>query len=230
MAGTFFGLQIGRSGIYTQRKAMEVTSHNIANANTEGYTRQRAVVSSANPYMLTSLHTPVATAQVGTGALVDQIQQFRDEFIDAKITKETSTLEWKTAADDLMKQVEAIVNEPGTATIRDQLDKYWAAWQDLANDASNSSLRQNLVEETESLVGIFKDIDGQLRRLQGSPTWCSQGSIENQIQDTVKEINSLAKNIADLNEQIGRSEEVRKPAMRVVLPVKVSMLPVSVLI
>ncbi|HMM58747.1 MAG TPA: hypothetical protein PKC25_01310, partial [Candidatus Rifleibacterium sp.] len=81
------------------------------------------------PYMITSLHTPVATAQVGSGSAVTMIQQFRDEFIDAKITKETSTLEWKTAADDLMKQIEAIVNEPGTATIRDELDKYWAAWR-----------------------------------------------------------------------------------------------------
>lgn len=206
MAGTFFGLQIGKSGIFTQRKAMETTSHNIANANTEGYSRQSAVIAASKPYMITSLHTPVATAQVGSGSLVTQIQQFRDEFIDAKITKETSTLEWKTSADDLMKQIEAIINEPGTATIRDELDKYWAAWQDLANDASNSSLRRNLVEQTESLVGIFSDIDNQLRRLQGSPTWCSQGSIENQIQDTVKEINSIATTIANLNEQIGRSE------------------------
>ena len=206
MAGTFFGLQIGKSGIFTQRKAMETTSHNIANANTEGYSRQSAVIAASKPYMITSLHTPVATAQVGSGSLVTQIQQFRDEFIDAKITKETSTLEWKTASDDLMKQIEAIINEPGTATIRDELDKYWAAWQDLANDASNSSLRRNLVEQTESLVGIFSDIDNQLRRLQGSPTWCSQGSIENQIQDTVKEINSIATTIANLNEQIGRSE------------------------
>ena len=206
MAGTFFGLQIGKSGIFTQRKAMETTSHNIANAKTEGYSRQSAVIAASKPYMITSLHTPVATAQVGSGSLVTQIQQFRDEFIDAKITKETSTLEWKTASDDLMKQIEAIINEPGTATIRDELDKYWAAWQDLANDASNSSLRRNLVEQTESLVGIFSDIDNQLRRLQGSPTWCSQGSIENQIQDTVKEINSIATTIANLNEQIGRSE------------------------
>ena len=206
MAGTFFGLQIGKSGIYTQRKAMEVTSHNIANANTPGYSRQSAVIAASNPYMITSLHTPVATPQVGTGALVTQIQQFRDEFIDAKITKETSTLEWKTAADDMMKQIEAIINEPGTATIRDELDKYWAAWQDLANDPSNSALRRNLVEQTETLVGMFKEIDDQLRRLQGSSSWCSQGSIENQVQDTVKEINSLAKTIANLNEQIGRSE------------------------
>lgn len=206
MTGTFFGLQIGKSGIYTQRKAMEVTSHNIANANTDGYSRQRAVIESNRPYMITSLHTPVVAGQIGTGSVVAKIQQFRDEFIDAKITKETSTLEYKSAADDLMKQVEAIINEPGTANLRGQLDKYWAAWEDLANDASNTALRRNLVEETNTLVATFQEIDSQLRRLQGSPTWCDQGSIENKIQDTVAEINSLAHTIANLNQQIGRSE------------------------
>lgn len=206
MAGTFFGLQIGKSAIFTQRKAMEVTSHNIANANTEGYSRQRAVIEANRPYMITSLNTPVVAGQVGTGSVVAKIEQFRDEFIDAKITKETSTLEYKTSADNLMKQIESVINEPGTATLRDQLDKYWAAWEDLANDASNTSLRRNLVEETNTLVATFKEIDGQLRRLQGTPAWCDQGSIENQIQDTVKEVNSLAHTIANLNEQIGRSE------------------------
>ncbi|HAE37273.1 MAG TPA: flagellar hook-associated protein FlgK [Candidatus Riflebacteria bacterium] len=206
MAGTFFGLQIGRSGIYTARKAMDVTSHNIANANTEGYSRQKAVIEASRPYMITSMYTPVVPGQVGTGSTVAQIQQFRDQFIDAKITKETTTLEWKTTADSLLKQIESIINEPGTATIRDQLDKYWAAWQDLANNASDSSLRRNLVEETETLVAVFKEVDDQLRRLQGSPTWCSQSSIESQIRDTVGEVNALAKTIASLNEQIGRSE------------------------
>jgi len=192
MAGTFFGLQIGKSGIFTQRKAMEVTSHNIANANTEGYSRQKAVLEASRPYMITSMYTPVVPGQVGTGANVAQIQQFRDEFIDAKITKETTTLEWKSTADSLMKQIEAIVNEPGTATVRDQLDKYWAAWEDLANDASNSALRRNLVEETDTLISLFQEVDDQLRRLQGSPTWCSQASIESQIRDTVGEVNELA--------------------------------------
>ncbi len=206
MAGTFFGLNIGRSGIYTATKAIEVTSHNIANAKTEGYSRQRAVIEAGRPYMITSMHTPVVAGQVGTGSSIAKIQQFRDEFIDAKITKETTTLGWKSTADTLLKHIEAIINEPGTATVRDQLDKYWAAWEDLANDASNTSLRRNLVEETETLISIFHEVDDQLRRLQGSPTWCSQASIESQIRDTVGEVNDLAKTIASLTEQIGRSE------------------------
>ncbi|NCB39775.1 MAG: flagellar hook-associated protein FlgK, partial [Erysipelotrichia bacterium] len=139
MSGSFFGLNIGKSGIFTQRKAMEVTSHNIANANTEGYTRQRAVIQSNSPYLTTNLATPVSAAQVGSGSVVVKIQQFRDEFIDAKITDETSTLDWKSSANDMLKQIESILNEPGTATLRNQLDKYWAAWEDLANDASNTA-------------------------------------------------------------------------------------------
>jgi flagellar hook-associated protein 1 FlgK len=96
MTGSFFGLQIGKSGIFTQRKAMDVTSHNIANANTEGYSRQRAVIQAARPYMITSLNAPVSAQQIGTGSSVAKIEQFRDEFIDAKITKETSTLNLNT--------------------------------------------------------------------------------------------------------------------------------------
>ncbi|MDD2998060.1 MAG: flagellar hook-associated protein FlgK, partial [Candidatus Riflebacteria bacterium] len=206
MSGSFFGLNIGKSGIFTQRKAMEVTSHNIANANTEGYTRQRAVIQSNSPYLTTNLATPVSAAQVGSGSVVVKIQQFRDEFIDAKITDETSTLDWKSSANDMLKQIESILNEPGTATLRNQLDKYWAAWEDLANDASNTALRRTLVEESETLVSVFKEIDDQLRNLQGAPGTCYQGNIESQVKDTVGEINSLAATIAELNQEIGRAE------------------------
>lgn len=206
MTSSFFGLQIGKSAIFTQRKAMEVTSHNIANANTEGYSRQRAVIEAARPYMATSLSTPVAAQQIGTGATVAKIEQFRDEFIDAKITDETSALSMYTTADSLLKQVESILNEPGTATLRDQLDKYWSAWETLSTDASNTALRRNLVEESETLVEAFKELDYQLRYLKGTPAYCAQGSIENQVQDTVQEVNNLAHLIGSLNEQIGRSE------------------------
>ena len=206
MTGSFFGLQIGKTGIFTQKKAMDVTSHNIANANTEGYSRQRAVIEAARPYMITSLNAPVTAQQVGTGASVAKIQQFRDQFIDAKITEETSTLNWNSTADDLLKQVEAILNEPGSATLRDQLDKYWSAWETLSTDASNTALRRNLLEETTTLVESFQELEAQLRYLKGVPGHCAQGSIENQVQDTVKEINNLAHQLGSLNEQINRSE------------------------
>lgn len=206
MPGTFFGLSIAKSGIFTQSKAMDVTSHNIANANTEGYSRQKAVMESARPYMITSLNTPVEAQQIGSGVNVAKIQQFRDAFIDAKITKENSTLSYKSSADELLKQVESIMNEPGDTTLRGQLDKFWASWEDLSTDPSSTALRRNLVEETDTLLSQFKEMDSQLTHLKGAPTNCQQGSIESQIKDVTKEINNLAHTIADLNVQIGRSE------------------------
>ena len=104
------------------------------------------------------------------------------------------------------KRIESIINEPGEASIADELDAYWSAWQDLANDPSDSSLRKNLVEKTNSLIGMFKEVDEQLRTLQGKNYNYSQGSIENQIEDCVDEINSLGQYIADLNREIARSE------------------------
>ena len=206
MTGTFFGLSIGKSGIFAQRKAMDVTSHNIANANTKGYSRQKAVLQSAAPYLTTNVGTEVEAQQTGSGANVAKIQQFRDAFLDSKITKMTSTLNYKSSANDLMKQVESIMNEPGDTTLRDQLDKFWAGWQSLSTNPSDGALRRNLIEQTDTLIGQFKEIDTQLTQLKGIPSNCQEGSIESQIKETTKEINNLAHTIADLNVQIGRSE------------------------
>lgn len=212
MASTFGGLSIAKSGIFAQRSAMEVTSNNIANANTQGYTRQRANLSSNKAYLIGGLSSYTVGHAVGNGVTVDCIEATRDVYMDAKIINETSTHSFNDTANTLLKQVESIINEPGKVSIADELDAYWAAWQDLANDPSDTSLRKNLIEETNSLINIFKNVDSQLKLLQGKNFKTSQGSIENQIEDCVKEVNVLGQYIADLNREIGRSEVAGKTA------------------
>ena len=206
MANSFSGLNIAKSGIFAQRAAMEVTSNNIANANTEGYTRQRAVMSSNKAYLIHGMHTSTVSPAVGNGVSVNSVEAMRDVYMNAKIVNETSTNSFNDTSNTLLKQVESIINEPGKVSIADELDQYWAAWQDLANDPSDTALRRNLIEESNSLISIFKEVDSQLRLLQGKNFKTSQGSIENQIQDCVKEINTLGQYIADLNREIARSE------------------------
>lgn len=206
MTSTFSGLGIARSGLFAQRAAMEVTSNNIANANTEGYTRQRAVLSSNKAYLRGGLNSYSNGIRVGNGVDVEMVEAIRDVYMDAKIINETSTNAFNDTANTLLKQVEDIINEPGEVSIADELDAYWAAWQDLANDPSDTSLRRNLIEETNSLISMFKEVDDQLRTLQGKDYNYSQGSIENQIQDCVKEVNTLGQYIADLNREIARNE------------------------
>ncbi|HNW36315.1 MAG TPA: flagellar hook-associated protein FlgK, partial [Candidatus Ozemobacteraceae bacterium] len=212
MGATFFGIEIGKRGIMTQRSAMDVTSHNITNANTEGYARQRAVISATDPWAVPGYFSPTTAQQVGTGVDVTKIESLRDAFVDEKITRESSVLEERTTADDLMKEVEAIINEPGDATLRDQLDKFWSAWQDLSISPSREELRRNLTEQTQTLIDSFKDIDTHLSQLQGTPDHAFQGSIENQLEDAVKQVNNLANQIAGLNVEIEQVETANASA------------------
>lgn len=206
MRATFFGIEMGKRGILAQRAAMDVTSHNITNANTEGYARQRPVLSASSPWMMPDFYAPVTGQQLGTGVEVEKIMSLRDAFIDEKIVREKSTLENKSTADDLLKQVEAIMNEPGETSLRDQLDKFWAAWENLSISANRPELRRNLTEEAQTLVSQFKDIDLRLRRLQGTPDHAFQGSIEDQLEAGLKEVNTLAHQLADVNVEIGKAE------------------------
>lgn len=206
MAGTFSGLSIVKSGLFAQRAALEVTSNNVANANTEGYTRQRAVLSANKAYLRGGLNTHSNGVRVGNGVDVEKVEAMRDVYMDAKIINHSSTQSYNDTSNTLLKRVEKIINQPGDANIGKELDAYWSAWQDLANDPSDTSLRKNLIEKTNSLMGMFKEVDSQLKTLQGKTYNYSQGSIENQIQDCVKEVNSLGQYIADLNREIARSE------------------------
>jgi flagellar hook-associated protein 1 len=212
MRATFFGIELGKRAILTQRTAMEVTSHNIANANTEGYARQRAVLQATDPYTLPGMVAPVTGYQVGTGVDVYKIESMRDMFIDERITQETSNLGYRGTANDLMKEVESVINELGGVGIGNQLDKFWAAWEDLSINPERLELRRNLVEQAVTLVNAFSDVDQRLRRLQGTPDYTYQGSIENQIEDTLKQVNNLAGLIADLNVKIQHSETDRSMA------------------
>lgn len=212
MRTTFFGLEIGKKAILTHRTSMDVTSHNIANANTDGYARQRAVLETTDPWAVPSLTSSTTAQQMGTGVDAVRIESLRDSFIDERITRETSNLEEATIASDLMKEVEAIFNEPNDATLRDQLDKFWSAWENLSVTPNDSPLRANLREETLNLIESFKDIDYRLTRLQGTPDTTYQGSIGDQLEDAVKQANNLIRQITELNVQIERVESANSQA------------------
>lgn len=206
MSSTFMGLNIAKTGIFAYKSAMEVTANNISNVNTEGYTRQRVVLSSIDPYKINNIHISTSDNRIGNGVEISEIEATRDEFTNAKIVDETSDYNYKETASNLLSEVESIINQTGSVTLSCQMDAYWKAWEDLSNDPSNTSLRQNLVSETETLIGLFQEVDEELRELQGTSSKLTNGSIENQIITAVDEINNIAASIGDLNRQIARAE------------------------
>jgi len=188
------GIEIGKRSIVTQQVALDVTGHNIANANTTGYTRQAANVVTTNPW-----HTPMMTGnakvgQLGTGVEVTDIQRYRDSFIDGQIRNETRTQGYWTQMQEGLTQIEGILNEPNEDGLRGVMDNYWKAWQDLSASPESVSARSVVAERAMSMCESFNHAYRQLTELKDD--------VNSTVKVKVDDINSIAKQIRDLNEQI----------------------------
>src|SRR4051812_24368122 len=160
---TFFGLQTTLRGLLAQQRAVDVTSHNVANANTEGYSRQEAVF---EPTAALDIRTGALIGggggQLGSGVDVATYRRIRDGFLDLQYRAQAMGLgEWQTTA-GTVGQVEAGLNEPGDDGINAQLGKFWSAWGDVANAPESLATRQALVSQAGVLASQIADLDGQI--------------------------------------------------------------------
>ncbi|MFW6309440.1 MAG: flagellar basal body protein, partial [bacterium] len=88
MSNLFSSINTGLRALQTQKKSLDTTGHNIANANNEDYSRQKAVQSATEPHPPPAIENPVEAGQIGTGVKVSEIKRMRDEFIDTQIREE----------------------------------------------------------------------------------------------------------------------------------------------
>lgn len=198
MRSTFFGLEIGRKALQAQQRALDVTGHNIANANTEGYTRQRAVMETPTPFTYPSFNRLYGAGQLGTGVMVQEIKRVRDDFLDLQIRKENATTgEWASRKNSLEK-LEVIINEPSNSGLRTVLDQFWESLQTLTTRPEDRSVRSAVRQRGMAVAETFNHMDQQLVDLQMD--------IDASIRIKVGEINNIATQIAALNEQIVKVE------------------------
>lgn len=188
---SFFGLNISRLGMQAQQKALEVTAHNIANANTRGYSRQVSRMAATPP-----LPYPGGQGMLGSGVKVVEIARVRDEFLDMQIRNEMQTLgNWESRA-GLLGQIELIFMEPSETGLNTVLSKFFDSWQELSLNPDSSPVRAALQENSAVLVNTIKHTNEQLKALRRD--------IDEQISLKVAEVNSLADQIRQLNTQIIR--------------------------
>lgn len=198
MINTFFGLEIGRKALQAQQRALEVTAHNIANANTEGYTRQQPVFSTTTPYSLPAFNRPLIAGQVGTGVYIQEIRRLRDSFIDAQFRKETTATGYWEVKEDVLNKLEAIINEPSDVGLRSVWDQFWQALQDLSLQPESMAVRSLVRERGIALADTFNHLDRQLSDLAQD--------LDSSVRVKIEEINNLAAQIAELNGQIVKIE------------------------
>ena len=192
---TFGGIELGKRALQTQQKSLNITGHNIANANNEKYSRQRAVQSATDPYTLASLYNPAGAGQVGTGVYIKSIMRMRDQFIDTRIRYENQGYgEWSVRKENL-RQIESIYNELDNGGVKNNLDRFFQSFHDLVRDAeSSNSVRESVIQNAITLTTQLNHIDRSLMEFRDH--------LGSEIEYKVAEVNDLAKRIAALNKQI----------------------------
>lgn len=196
MSSPFFGLDIGASGLRAAQQQLDTAAHNVANASTPGYSRQRVTLVEAPPYTFPAFDRSGLPGQIGAGVNVVAITRVRDTFLDTQVQTQLSIQgQWDTRQQELSK-LEAIFPEPSDSALGSTISAYWDAWQDVATDPSSTAARTALVEQAQVLATQINGDSGQLK--------LAASGIDTEVKDKVQTINDLAKEIADLNGQIQR--------------------------
>lgn len=198
MHSTFMGLEIGKRGLMSHQKALHVTGHNISNAENKEYTRQRVVITAAEPIYNPSLSRAETPGQIGQGSQISHIERVRDNFIDDRIVTEKNVLGFWNTKNDFIYQVENVYNEPSDQSIRSRMDALWQSWEELSKYPEQRSTRQVVTEKAVALSNEVQHVYRQLDDLQKNAN--------REIDTRVKQINLYARDIRDLNERILKSE------------------------
>ena len=193
MSGTFFGFNIARSGLFASQRALHVTGHNIANANTPGFTRQRLEIVQSNP-----MYLPGGQGMLGSGVDTKSISNIRDQYLDFKFRGENQAFgEWNVRT-EVLGTIEAIMNEPSNSGIRTVMDEFFSSLQELSTKPENLTVRALVRERGVALAKTLNHMGSQLEKLQKD--------LDFQIKTIVGEINGYADQLADLNNQIFKFE------------------------
>jgi flagellar hook-associated protein 1 FlgK len=191
---TFSGLGTALSSLIAQRQALEVSGQNVANANTVGYTRQRAALSSLPAATVPSMFA--TTNGVGQGTSVTGFERLGDVFLDARLRNETSGAARLAAVAGEYKTLEGVVGEPSKTGFSKDLTAFWSAWSDVANNAGSSSdasgavLLERAKAVTDRIATLYQDTGTQWQQALTTTT------------SLVTQVNTTAANIADLNTRI----------------------------
>jgi flagellar hook-associated protein 1 FlgK len=194
MNNIFSGLHLGLRALETQRKSLDVTGHNIANANNEDYNKQRAVQKASYPYTAPGLSNHGGAGQFGTGVEIERVERVKDQFINSQIFNETQTAGYWNEKQKGLEKIEYIFNEPSDSGIDTAMDQFWNSLQDLSNNPSDDAARNMVRENARNLVDSFQSVESQLVDYKES--------IDQNLNNAAASINEITTKIADLNKQI----------------------------
>lgn len=191
MASIFNALHIGYSGLNAAQVGIDTTGHNIANAETEGYTRQRVVTSEATPVAI----TPGAR---GNGTKISEIIRVFDSFVNNRYSAAAQNKEYSDTLKKNLEELSTYFPDIDNVGIKEDLKNYFDLWQSLASNPSNTAVKVALAQQTQTLTQHISQTREKIETLQRST--------DNQLLVNVEEVNRIGEQIANLNAAIDTAE------------------------
>jgi flagellar hook-associated protein 1 len=198
MQSTFTGIEIGKRSMVSQNEGLLVTGHNLANASTEGYSRQRIELQAAEPIYEPSLNREETPGQIGQGVEVQNIERVRDGVLEQRIVAGKSGEGYWESRDKYTLMLEQIYNEPSDVSARGQMDKFWDSWQELSIHPNEIASRNAVLERGKSLIDTIHARFNNLKSIRDQ--------LDGDVQGTVFQVNDIVKQVAGINEQIAKSK------------------------
>ncbi len=180
-------LNIGISGLNASKKGLHTTGHNLANSNTEGYSRQRISQTSNVPVTRQGMIE-------GTGVRVNGINRFHDPFIEKRLNDYISQHDFYNERSQQLEQVENIFNEINVSGLTKMLNGFYNSFRDLANQPENEAVRSVVRDKAMLVVKDFHRIRETLDKISVN--------IDKKMVNDITDINTITKNIAKLNKKI----------------------------
>jgi len=187
MGGISLVLNAAKDALMSQQYAIDVTSHNVANVNTPGYSRQTPILSSKLP-------APYAGFILGRGVELNEIVRNTDSFIETRLRERNGTLSAMTEEEVYLQALEGVFNESSGRSLSTQFENFWNAWQDLSNNPSGDAERNALYEMGALLAQSFNDLSGDMDQFTRE--------LKLSLEAGVDKVNQITAEIASINEQI----------------------------
>ncbi|MFP4383248.1 MAG: flagellar hook-associated protein FlgK [Spirochaetia bacterium] len=196
MQSTFSGIEIGKRSLFASQVALNTIGHNVSNANTPGYSRQRVELQTFPPIYYPQLNRAEISGQIGQGVTVESVNRIKDMILEQRIVSQTSLEGYWNTRDNYLLMLDQVYNEPADISVRGHLDRFWSAWQELSIHPEQISAREAVLQRG---AGLSEAINQRYRSLDQIRTM-----LDDDIRATVKQVNDLLGEIAELNVEIVR--------------------------
>ncbi len=193
MRSSFFEFSVAQTGLFTAKAGMNVVSHNVANKNTPGYSRQVLLQSANTPMGLNN-----GRGMLGTGVSANGINQIRNSFLDKTFWNQNAVLGGHGVKNSQYSVMQGILNETDDTGFSKQVNAFFKSLDTASKPAGDSAVRNNAIQSGLSLTKQFNEAYAALQK--------QQRDVDSEVRLTVSQMNSIGRQIQSLNKQIYVSE------------------------